>query len=273
MTTNAENDKVIDKKKQKKKRTFWGVIKYFIYTLIILALIMVSTGLFIFYTTMSSIGDVDVQVIKNAMSEASVVYDASGNKIGEFKSSNSRIVANYEDIPDIFKNALINEKLLYSLKKLKPNIIWLIVFEIGFVVTTILTWQDALDLLPLVALLSAGYGSWQDNPTILRVSYIINNGSYVIYNAIIGAYISMVFKIITFLSSVICFIYYCLLKKETPILDVIFKRKKIVENNIDNTNVVDNNNEKEEPINNDIGNDSDTKNDEIIDNKTNNIIT
>ena len=163
--------------------------------------------------------------------------------------------------------------MFYSLKKLKPNIIWLIVFEIGFVVTTILTWQDALDLLPLVALLSAGYGSWQDNPTILRVSYIINNGSYVIYNAIIGAYISMVFKIITFLSSVICFIYYCLLKKETPILDVIFKRKKIVENNIDNTNVVDNNNEKEEPINNDIGNDSDTKNDEIIDNKTNNIIT
>ena len=107
MTTNAENDKVIDKKKQKKKRTFWGVIKYFIYTLIILALIMVSTGLFIFYTTMSSIGDVDVQVIKNAMSEASVVYDASGNKIGEFKSSNSRIVANYEDIPDSFKKALL----------------------------------------------------------------------------------------------------------------------------------------------------------------------
>lgn len=163
--------------------------------------------------------------------------------------------------------------MFYSLKKLKPNIIWLIVFEIGYVVTTILTWQDALDLLPLVALLAAGYGSWQENPTILRVSYIISNSSYVIYKAIIGAYISMGFEIITVLSSLLCFIYYCLLKKETPILDVIFKRKKTVENNIDNTNVVDDNHEKEKPINNDIGNDSGTKNDEIIDNKTNNTVT
>lgn len=163
--------------------------------------------------------------------------------------------------------------MFYSLKKLKPNIIWLIIFETGFVVTTILTWQDALDLLPLVAILSSGYGSWQDNPVILRVSYIINNGSYVIYSAVIGAYISMVFKIITFLSSVFCFIYYCLLKKETPILDVIFKRKKTVENNIDNTNIVDDNNKKEEPINNDINNVSDTKNDENIDNTTNNTVT
>lgn len=163
--------------------------------------------------------------------------------------------------------------MFYSLKKLKPNIIWLIVFEIGYVVTTILTWQDALDLLPLVALLAAGYGSWQENPTILRVSYIISNSSYVIYKAIIGAYISMGFEIITVLSSLLCFIYYCLLKKETPILDAIFKRKKTVENHIDNTNVVDDNHEKEKPINNDIGNDSGTKNDEIIDNKTNNTVT
>lgn len=163
--------------------------------------------------------------------------------------------------------------MFYSLKKLKPNIIWLIVFEIGYVVTTILTWQDALDLLPLVALLAAGYGSWQENPTILRVSYIISNSSYVIYKAIIGAYISMGFEIITVLSSLLCFIYYCLLKKETPILDVIFKRKKTVENNIDNTNVVDDNHEKEKPINNDINNVSGTKNDENIDNKTNNTVT
>ncbi|HBP43900.1 MAG TPA: hypothetical protein DD621_04455, partial [Clostridiales bacterium] len=79
--------------------------------------------------------------------------------------------------------------MFYSLKGLKPNLIWLILFEVGFVVTTILTWQDALDLLPLAALLAAGYGSWQDNPAILRTSYIINNAAYVVYNAIIGAYI------------------------------------------------------------------------------------
>ena len=161
--------------------------------------------------------------------------------------------------------------MFYSLKQLKPNIVWLIVFEIGFIITTILTWQDALDLLPLIAMLSAGYGSWQDNQSILRISYIINNASYVVYKAIIGAYISMSFEAINFVSSVICFIYYCLLKKEEPLLSIIFKNKKTKENNIGNNNVdiniVDNSNQEE--LNNDISN---TKNNEIIDNKANDTI-
>ena len=48
----------------------------------------------------------------------------------------------------------------------------------------------------------------------------------------------MTLKIITFLSSTICFIYYCILKKEEPILDKLFKRKKNSKyNSVDNNKV------------------------------------
>ena len=115
--------------------------------------------------------------------------------------------------------------MFYAYKKIKPNLFWLIIFEISFVLTTILTWQDALDLFPLIALLSAGYGSWQDNQLILRISYVINESLYVIYKAIIGAYISMVIDAMSLTCTITCLIYYCILKKETPILQAIFKNK------------------------------------------------
>ena len=116
--------------------------------------------------------------------------------------------------------------MFYSIKNIKPNIVWLIIFECAFIITTILTWQDALDLMPLFAMLAAGYGSWQDNAYILRICYMINMTLYVIYKAIIGAYISMSVEALDLVCTIVCFIYYCLLKKETPILDLIFKKNK-----------------------------------------------
>ena len=108
--------------------------------------------------------------------------------------------------------------MIYSLKRIKPNIVWLIIFETAFVVSTILTWQDALDLMPLFALLAVGYGSWQDRQLVLRIS-----------QSIIGAYISMSVSLVTLISTIICLVYYCILKKETPILELVFKKKNKVE--------------------------------------------
>ncbi|MGN1201462.1 MAG: YgjV family protein [Candidatus Caccovivens sp.] len=119
--------------------------------------------------------------------------------------------------------------MFYSYKKIKPNFFWLIVFETAFIIATILTWQDALDLMPLFAMLLVGYGSWQDNQTILRISYIFNKVLYMIYKAIIGAYISMSVEAINLACIIICFIYYCILKKDTPILQAIFKKKTLQE--------------------------------------------
>ena len=116
--------------------------------------------------------------------------------------------------------------MFYSLKNIKPNYIWLIIFESAFILTTILTWQDALDLMPLFAMIAAGFGSWQENDYVLRISYIINMTLYVIYKAIIGAYISMGVEAIDLVTTIICLVYYTILKKETLILQLIFKRNK-----------------------------------------------
>ena len=116
--------------------------------------------------------------------------------------------------------------MIYAYKKLKPNVFFLILFESLFVAITFITWQDYLDLLPMFAILSSGFGSWQNNQTVLRVAYIINTSLYVIYKAFIGAYIAMIVEIICFICNIIGLIYYCILKKETPILEKIFRRKK-----------------------------------------------
>ena len=135
--------------------------------------------------------------------------------------------------------------MFYSYNKKKPRIFWLIIFEITFIIATILTWQDALDLMPLFAMLAIGYGSWQDNQMILRISYIINKTLYIIYKTIIGAYIATSVEIINLISTTFCLIYYCILKKDTPVLQIIFK-KKAKENSkdidIDNTNILKDNN-------------------------------
>ena len=116
--------------------------------------------------------------------------------------------------------------MFYSLKKLKPNFVWLMIFEVGFIVSTILTWQDALDLMPMFALLIVGYGSWQDNQLILRTSYVINKTLYLIFKAVIGAYISMTVEAVALICTIVGLIYYCILKKETPFWDLVFRRHK-----------------------------------------------
>lgn len=119
--------------------------------------------------------------------------------------------------------------MIFALKNWKPNVYVLIFFELAFVVSTALTWQDTLDLMPLFALLIAGYASWQNNQYVLRVGYIINPALYIIYKIIIGAYIAAIAEIICFIASTFSFLYYCIFKKEKSIfqqLDFISPIKK-----------------------------------------------
>lgn len=125
--------------------------------------------------------------------------------------------------------------MIYALKNIKPNFVWLIIFETAFILCTILTWQDALDLLPLFALLTSCYGSWQNNQSVLRICYAINAILCIVYKIFIGAYISMAIEVLNLICTIISFIYYCLLKKETPILEAIFNKNK-TKNKIDTNN-------------------------------------
>lgn len=116
--------------------------------------------------------------------------------------------------------------MIFALKKLKPNWIVLVVFELAFIAAAIITWQDMFDLMPLFALISVCYGTWQDNQLILRISYIINHALCAIYQFFISAYITMSGEIILLIGTIVCLIYYCILKKERPLFSYIIPNKK-----------------------------------------------
>lgn len=106
----------------------------------------------------------------------------------------------------------------YAYKKIKPNWIWLIVFELAFIGTTILTWQDARDLMLMFAFLILCYGTWQDNQLILRIGYVIAYILSGLYRLFVGAYIAMGVEFLCLLITIISLIYYCILKQEVPIM-------------------------------------------------------
>ncbi len=122
--------------------------------------------------------------------------------------------------------------MIYALKNLKPNLFWLFTFGAGYITIAIITWQDMLDILPLIAMLSVNFGSWQDSPLTLRIFYIIDHVAYIIYKLIIGAYIAMGVEIFSLIVTLIALIYYCILKKDKPLLDYIFKPKSKVTNEL-----------------------------------------
>jgi len=126
--------------------------------------------------------------------------------------------------------------MIFALKKLKPNIFILIFFELAFVMSTVLTWQDAFDLLPMFGLLISGYASWQNNQWILRIGYVLDPLLFLAFNSIIGAWIAVVAEIIALISSTISLIYYCVWEQQEPILKKLnllklFKNKKSDETN------------------------------------------
>ena len=117
--------------------------------------------------------------------------------------------------------------MFFSIKNIKPNIFVFAFFEIAYIVGTALTWQDALDLLPLVAMLQEGYTTWQDNKWIFRIGYMISPILFLIYKAIISAWISMAGEALMFVIALFSFVYYCIMNKQQSILEKInfFKRK------------------------------------------------
>ena len=121
--------------------------------------------------------------------------------------------------------------MIYSLKGKKLHFVWLIIFETAFIISAIVTWQDALDLMPLFAMLAVGYGTWQDNDAVLRITYIINMSLYSVYGFVIGAYIAMVVQLVDLVWTIISFIYYSILKKQTPLLQLIFHKKQKLKQN------------------------------------------
>ena len=105
---NNENDvKTSEKTKASKKQRMAKFLKYTLYTFIVLALTGVSLVAFIMYSTYKEIGEVNLDAINKAISRPSVMYDSNGKVVDEFKSSDGRIMAKFEDVPQDLKDAIM----------------------------------------------------------------------------------------------------------------------------------------------------------------------
>lgn len=103
-----ENDiESSNNKKTSKKRGFKNFLKYTIYTLIVLGLTGISLVAFIMYSTYKDIGEVNLEAINKSMSKPSIIYDSNGTVVDEFKSSDGRIIAKFEDVPQDLKDAVM----------------------------------------------------------------------------------------------------------------------------------------------------------------------
>lgn len=109
---------------------------------------------------------------------------------------------------------------IYDKLKLKPNIFVLITFEIAAVVIAVVTWNSWVDLLIIASVIMINFSTWQNNMKIFRISMIIDPILYIIYNTLIGAYVSITGDAIGLIVGIYALVYYDVLKRSTS----IFKR-------------------------------------------------
>lgn len=92
---------------------------------------------------------------------------------------------------------------IFKKKKIKPSIIALLIFEIAMIISTILTWESALSLLPLIGMSVSLLGQWQDNMKWIRISTIIGATFWLGYELSAGLYTAVLTELCNIASSMV----------------------------------------------------------------------
>lgn len=85
---------------------------------------------------------------------------------------------------------------LFALKKLKPNIFVLIIFEISILVISIIFWNSWVDIFMIMNSLINTYFSWQDNVKHLKMSVVVCACLLILYDVFVGAYAYIVSEVL-----------------------------------------------------------------------------
>lgn len=101
----------------------------------------------------------------------------------------------------------------YSKKNIKPSLLVLILFQVYFVVISVIMWKDFIDIFMLINLCMLTFTTWQNNMKILRGSYILSSMLLICYNILVGAYINIFLELIFILSSAYSIYKHIYLKK------------------------------------------------------------
>ena len=96
----------------------------------------------------------------------------------------------------------------FSLKKLKPNIVVLIIFEISILLTSIILWSSWTDILILCSSIISTYSTWQDNVKFLKICVIICTAFLVAYDIFVEAYVYVISELLYGGAALLSLIYY-----------------------------------------------------------------
>jgi len=70
----------------------------------------------------------------------------------------------------------------YKKKNLKPSLIVLIVFMSAVLISTYITWQNMLSILPFISSVARTWGTWQDDMKWARRTSFLGQSCMIIYN-------------------------------------------------------------------------------------------
>lgn len=90
----------------------------------------------------------------------------------------------------------------------KPEPIVLILFEIYYIVISVVMWKSPVDLFMLINLVIITYTSWQDNVRVLRFGYVASAFLLIPYDIMLGAYATVFSEVAMLVSVVIALIRY-----------------------------------------------------------------
>lgn len=94
----------------------------------------------------------------------------------------------------------------YKKKDKKPSIIFLTIFIGVAIISGILTWQNGLSIIPIIATIIFTYGLWQDNVRITRICTAVTAGNWAIYNVVVKAYAGALQSVAECISAIIAMI-------------------------------------------------------------------
>jgi len=105
----------------------------------------------------------------------------------------------------------------YAKKKLKPNVLVVVLFEALFIAVSLAMWDGWATMIVLVNFMIVTYTAWQDNMTIFRISCAVIAPFMIFYNAYIGATFFIVSEAFYFAATLLSIFKHDLLSKRSQL--------------------------------------------------------
>ena len=104
-----------------------------------------------------------------------------------------------------FSIVLVRSLVFYYYKKknLRPSLKILIIFQTVLLISTYLTWQNILSIIPFIAASVKTWGTWQDDMKWVRKTSLISQSSMIVYNLSASMYTGALTEVCNLTSTII----------------------------------------------------------------------